>query len=74
MYSEDSTEESKINSLKKNLFNDETGRPNETDSSSDRICIKCKKSIQAGWLDRWTGTYYCSVCREEELEGECCEH
>ena len=57
------------------VFKDETGCPNETDSSSDSICIKCKKStLGLGWLDRWTGTIYCSVCKEEELEGECCEH
>ena len=47
-----------------------SGSEESTERFSDRICIKCKTSLQTGWLDRWTGTYYCGVSREEEIEGE----
>ena len=54
-----------------------SGGEESTEGFSDRICFKCGTSLQAvdgilqaGWYDRWTGNYCCSVCREEEIEGE----
>ena len=81
VYSEDSSEETKDieNEVSKENSGEKytSGSEESTERFSDRICIKCKTSLQAvngilqaGWYDRWTGNYCCSVCREEEIEGE----
>jgi len=84
VYSEDSSEETKDieNEVSKENSGEKytSGSEESTERFSDRICIKCKTSLQAvngilqaGWYDRWTGNYCCSVCREEEIEGESLE-